>query len=297
MVSIIIPTYNRALYIERSINSALSQTYNDIEIMVVDDGSTDDTKTIVEKYCRIHKNVKYFLQANQGSNYARNLGIKYAKGDYICFLDSDDEFVCEKIEKQLSFLKETNADIVISRFMRVSNDMSETVYPQKLGLKKLDTKMLGTNFLVTTGTIFGKSDVIKKNLFDVNVSRLQDWDYVLSASQKYSVFYCEDILLRQYDTEDCISKKVRNRKWFNNICYLQDKYKNFDFVVEYLGDFYIKNCIVNNISPTDMAVVMIKKTRSVRYIFYFLVSFLGISYPLYRVYSYLKKYLNDAVNL
>ena len=94
-ISAIIPAYNVEKYINRSINSALNQTYKPFEIIVIDDGSSDNTAKLVKDY---ENDVRYIFQANQGSSSARNLGIEKAKGDWIAFLDSDDEWIETHLE-------------------------------------------------------------------------------------------------------------------------------------------------------------------------------------------------------
>ena len=102
-VSIIIPTYNRARYLAEAIESALAQTYRDFEVIVIDDGSTDNTPEIMRKYASA---VRYFRQENQGECAARNTGIKLALGEYISFLDSDDVLLAHCLEKGVAFLDE-----------------------------------------------------------------------------------------------------------------------------------------------------------------------------------------------
>jgi len=104
LVSIIIPAYNAEKYIARAIKSALNQTYKDIEVIVVDDGSTDRTAEIVKSFQ--DPRVRYIYQENQNVGVARNNGIKESRGKYITFLDADDEYLPEKVEKQVKFLKE-----------------------------------------------------------------------------------------------------------------------------------------------------------------------------------------------
>src|SRR5437868_7134370 len=97
-VSVIIPTYNRGKLITRAVNSVLNQTFNDFEIIIVDDGSKDETKNILMPYQNQKKNrIKYFYQENRGISAARNRGIKESTGEYIAFLDSDDEWVSDKL--------------------------------------------------------------------------------------------------------------------------------------------------------------------------------------------------------
>lgn len=104
LISVIIPSYNRAFILTDAINSVLLQTYKNIELLFVDDCSTDNTEEIVKNITdsRFH----YIrLEKNSGACTARNRGIKEAKGDYIAFNDSDDQWHIDKLEKQLSFLK------------------------------------------------------------------------------------------------------------------------------------------------------------------------------------------------
>ena len=116
MVSVIIPTYNRGPLIGRAIASVLNQTYKDIEVLVIDDASTDYTETVVDsiKDERLHY---YKLEKNGGACRARNVGISKAQGEYIAFLDSDDEWMSNKIELQYKFAKEKNAMAIASNFI------------------------------------------------------------------------------------------------------------------------------------------------------------------------------------
>jgi glycosyltransferase involved in cell wall biosynthesis len=104
LVSIIIPAYNAEKYIKRSIDSALQQTYKNIEIIVVDDGSTDDTAEIVKSYSE--SRILYRYQRNQGASAARNNGIAISRGVYITFLDTDDSYLPEKVEKSVNFFNQ-----------------------------------------------------------------------------------------------------------------------------------------------------------------------------------------------
>ncbi|OQX85235.1 MAG: hypothetical protein B6D55_07685 [Candidatus Omnitrophica bacterium 4484_70.2] len=113
-VSVIIPTYNREKYLPEAINSVLNQTYKDFEIIIVDDGSRDNTKEVVESFMKKypHIPIRYFYQENKGPAAARNRGIKEAKGEYIAFLDSDDIWLPEMLKESLDFLKKHNFDWV-----------------------------------------------------------------------------------------------------------------------------------------------------------------------------------------
>jgi glycosyltransferase involved in cell wall biosynthesis len=98
-VSVVIPAYNCAAYVGQAVDSVLRQTYTDWEIIVVDDGSRDDTKLILEQY---GDRIRYIYQQNQGVSIARNRGIELARGEFIAFLDADDYFLPDKIAAQIA---------------------------------------------------------------------------------------------------------------------------------------------------------------------------------------------------
>ncbi|MGL4662338.1 MAG: glycosyltransferase family 2 protein [Culicoidibacterales bacterium] len=113
LVSIIIPSYQGEAYISRSIDSALQQTYTNIEVLIIDDGSTDNTKSVVKSYIENDK-IQYIYKANGGLSDARNVGVSHAQGEYIYFLDSDDWIENDYIEKMINSALKNNSDIVLS---------------------------------------------------------------------------------------------------------------------------------------------------------------------------------------
>lgn len=111
-VSIILCTYNRAALLPRAIDSVLKQTYDNWELVVVDDGSKDNTRALVSKYMDADSRISYFHKWNSGLAEARNTGIRLAIGDYLCFLDSDDEFAPTHLETRVHYLdRERNWDV------------------------------------------------------------------------------------------------------------------------------------------------------------------------------------------
>lgn len=128
LVSIIIPLYNTENYISEAINSALNQTYENIEILIIDDGSTDGSLKIVKKFQS--DRIKIYLQKNKGGAAARNLGLQYTKGRYIQFLDSDDLLKSDKIELQMELLEKLGYpdDILISgQWVRFSEKIENKI--------------------------------------------------------------------------------------------------------------------------------------------------------------------------
>ena len=112
-LSIIIPVYNLENYLENCLDSVCSQSFTDLEVLLVDDGSTDDTAAICQAYCRVDKRLRYFQQANQGQGAARNKGLDYAQGEYIGFVDGDDYIHPQMYEVLIKEAEEKEAAIAI----------------------------------------------------------------------------------------------------------------------------------------------------------------------------------------
>ena len=130
-VSVIIPTYNRAHLIDRSIQSVLNQTYQDFELIVVDDRSTDNTEDIIRQFREKDKRIKYIKHdKNKGGSAARNTRIKNSVGKYIVFQDSDDEWFPEKLEKQMKIFETASLEVgvVYTGFWRIK-DNKKTYIP------------------------------------------------------------------------------------------------------------------------------------------------------------------------
>ena len=202
LISIIIPTYNRAHIIKQSIESVLNQTYNNIELIIVDDGSIDNTKEVVDSIK--DERIIYVKQENQGACSARNKGVDFAKGQYIAFHDSDDVWHLDKLEKQIKALKQNNADIVFCK-MFVFGNFKKRIVPKnfKEGFLQNHSLPLG----ISTQTLIGKSEIFFNNKFDTNVPRLQDFELLLRIHKNYSVYCIDEPLVDYCVQKDSISEK------------------------------------------------------------------------------------------
>ncbi len=116
LVSIIIPVYNVAPYLVEALESAIHQTYKNLEIIIIDDGSTDGSETICDEYARKDHRVRVIHQDNKGLSAARNIGLGIMTGDAVAFLDSDDALEFDYVEKLVEAMNREDADIVICRF-------------------------------------------------------------------------------------------------------------------------------------------------------------------------------------
>lgn len=207
IISIIVPTYNRASIIGRTINNLLEQSFINFEIIIIDDCSTDDTEQIIKQFddnrIRYYKNVM-----NKGACYSRNRGIMLASGEYIAFQDSDDLWKTNKLKEQLRYLKEKNADIVFCQ-MEQFNEQGiriSTIPDRLIENNTIDYPTLLNGNLISTQTILGKRECFKNIAFDESLPRFQDWDLVLRLSQKYKIIFQNSIFVTQFLQKDSISK-------------------------------------------------------------------------------------------
>lgn len=212
MISVIIPTFNYAEFISDAIDSVLAQTFKDFEIIVVDDGSTDNTKDILNKYS---DNIKYYYQDNKGPASARNLGIKNASGSYICFLDSDDIFMPNKLKLQIDTfhsISKQNTALLYSNFTSVNKrlDISIQHYKcPKFQSHKIAFDYLIKNNFINTSTVMIKRDFLcDVDLFDEKLKYLEDYDLWLKLGSKYEFFHIRNFLVKTRSHNKNYSKQV-----------------------------------------------------------------------------------------
>lgn len=207
MISVIIPVYNREKTIKRAVESVLEQTYKNIEIIIVDDHSTDNSINIIHKLN--DKRIKIFrLNENKGACYARNYGVKQAHGQYIAFQDSDDFWFPEKLEEQIKCLQEQKKDLVFCR-MNTYNEKNTFLHltPAIYENKCITYNDLIYGNLVSTQTILCKKEIFQNNQFDNSIKRFQDWDFVLQVAKQYQIYFLAETLVNQYIQRDSISNK------------------------------------------------------------------------------------------
>lgn len=191
MVSVIIPNYNGEKYIEGCIESVEHQTYKDLEVIIVDDGSHDLSKKIIEKYQKKYSNIKYYFQQNLGGSIARNKGIELANGKYFLFLDSDDILYPDAISIMIKKIIDTNADLVIGNFRKIDLNDNEIIK-----CEIVENESIVNDVYTLVGTIpnptnkLYKADIIKNNMISWgNVKIGQDLNFYL----KY-LLYCKKIV-------------------------------------------------------------------------------------------------------
>ena len=237
MISVIIPTYNRSKTLARSVDSVLNQdSIDEMEVIIVDDGSTDDTEALICNKYRHETRVRYYKQKNQGACSARNYGIDQARGEDIAFQDSDDVWRKNKLSEELNALKENNADVV---FCALNANGDKYPKDQQSGFVK-QQYFFRTPNSISTQTILGKKSVFRDIRFDPQMPRLQDRDIAIRLAGKYKVYYLDRILVDVYTQEDSISKN--NKKGIIAIQRILSKYEK-----ELTDDITSKNKLLSDL--------------------------------------------------
>lgn len=224
LVSVIIPSYNREKTIIRAIDSVLNQTYKNIEVIVVDDCSSDNTITILKKkYNNISNVIIVQLKKNSGACVARNKGIDISKGKYIAFLDSDDFYYQDKIEKQIKAMKQSGKKVCASSYTRIDEKgKKQSINVVKKTKNTLYNELLYCNF-ITTGTLIAKAECLKKERFDERLPRYQDWDLVLRLALTYEFELLEEETLFQESQSISITSSTSHKKTFDAMQIILEK--------------------------------------------------------------------------
>ena len=199
-VSVIVPVYNSKAYLERCVDAILTQTYSDLEVVLVDDGSSDNSLEICREYEKKDSRIKVFHKENGGSSSARNVGIKEATGEYICFCDSDDYYEKDIIENLMKVFNE-NSDAVIAQCMAVCRDEDGTLVSGPLKdsgkiVKESNEEFLRELLLHVGDSSFCskmiKSDFMKR--FSFNEGRLnEDFELLVYMLEEFDAIYTYEI--------------------------------------------------------------------------------------------------------
>jgi len=189
-VSVIITTYNRAEYVTKAIESVLSQTYQDWELVIVDDGSVDETPKVVSRYLTDDGKVRYLRQTNQGLSAARNRGITETHGKYVAFLDDDDWWVPEKLKTQVAFM-EAQPDVGLSytriRIIRETNGRLDdsTIIPVKMATTF--EEIIGESFIPASTVLIRRDCLENLDWFKSDAVPQEDVELWLRFVQKWKI--------------------------------------------------------------------------------------------------------------
>ena len=200
-VSIIIATYNRAHYIGRAIQSVLNQTYQDFEVIIVNDASTDDTEEVVKSFNDERLRYIQLSKNSGGAPVPRNAGIRAARGEYIAFLDDDDEWLPEKLEKQVNKFKSVSSDVgvVYHGYVYVNEQTGEKLFeviPDKKG--DVFELLLEKGIVGDTTPLVRKECFKRVGLYDTEFLGTYDRDMWLRVAKCYKFDFVPEILAKYY---------------------------------------------------------------------------------------------------
>jgi glycosyltransferase involved in cell wall biosynthesis len=208
-VSVIIPAYNRAHLLKGATATVLAQTWTDFELIIVDDGSEDETRDVCMRLCTRDSRVRYIYQSNKGPNAARNAGVHAAQGRFIAFLDSDDLWEPTKLAKQLDIAEtEANVGLVYCdwAYITEAGEIRPGVNPPDLGLPSMYESLLYSNAVhgSASAVLIRKECFDSVGLFDEALRYMEDWDMWLRVAQYFQLAKIHDVLvyLRQHQGQE-----------------------------------------------------------------------------------------------
>jgi glycosyltransferase involved in cell wall biosynthesis len=189
LFSIVIPTYNRAHLISRAIDSVVNQTYKNWELIIVDDGSTDNTKALVDNYCNNNNRIRYIYQENAERSAARNNGIGSAKGEFICFLDSDDYYLPKRLQSLFESVKEPNIVYYTGLVLEKKNGLLNRHENPVNGIKKFDEICLAT---IHSQQMCIPISIAKNFMYDTQFRVGEDLELWLRINNEFPFKYLEN---------------------------------------------------------------------------------------------------------
>lgn len=199
IVDIIIPTYNRASLLSRAIDSVFKQTYPHWKLMIVDDGSTDGTEAILNNYQKLDARISSIKIEQSGVGHARNIGVEALDSEWICFLDSDDEWLPEKLQRQVEIAQENHFVLIYSdeNWIRDGLILKKKNFQQKSGgsllLKSLEQCLIGPSTVMLKRSVFEEvGGFLRSHLV------CEDYDLWLKITSLYEVHYIDQPLINKY---------------------------------------------------------------------------------------------------
>lgn len=245
-ISVIIPVFNSSLYLDHCLSTVVNQTLKDIEIILIDDGSTDDSLNVIKNYAKKYNNIKYTSKENEGQAIARNIGIQMSSGEFITFIDSDDYIELNMLEKLYNIAKSDNSDIVLCDYVEEysnKNIEKKSLYIEADNINK-------SYILCVAGPC---SKIINSNIFKKNDIKFLEGNIyedlaVIPALALYSnkISYCNEILyhyvIRQNSTMNQTKYSKKLESIFNVMDFLSNQFEGTNFSEE-LEFLYINHLL------------------------------------------------------
>ena len=225
LISVIIPLYNKEAIIERSVQSVLSQSFKDFELIVVDDGSTDNSAKIVENIQ--DERIRLFYQENGGPSKARNTGINYAQGEWVLFLDADDELLPNALDKLYEVGSNfSHIDIIDGAYI-VRKGNFEKFFPRKDATVKNNFRsFFYREILPSTGHTLFKRELLAQHLYNPNIRRYEDVELIMHLLH-VSKIITSSIPVFRVNTDYSSASKARSSIKEDYLGHLNFKHKGF----------------------------------------------------------------------
>ncbi|PCJ25697.1 MAG: hypothetical protein COA97_07400 [Flavobacteriales bacterium] len=250
MISIIIPVYNAEKYISETINSVFSQTYRNWELIIIDDGSADNSANIIKQFCKDNDKVRYYYQENSGVSVARNNGMNKAKGKYIALLDADDVWEKDNLRLKNDVLETKNDVSWVFSNMYNANETAEIVSEASKGTDKniLESILLWKREVIPgpcSNIIFKKKCFEDGISFDKELSTAADQYFTIQLASRYKGHHINEPLWRYRILSNSMSKnisvmekdhirvynKAANKKLFKNFWFKQQCFSNLYWIL------------------------------------------------------------------
>ena len=197
-VSVVITCFNYGRFLQESVESALFQSFVDLEVLIIDDGSTDNTSAVVRRWTG-KKQFRYIRQENAGQAAAKNLGIRESRGEFVAFLDADDRWDKHKLEKQIERFSDRQVGVVYSRVFRMKPDGTDPYNPVRRGhlvprRGSVTKYLIFDNFVPFSSAVVRRQCLEKVGGFDETLRMSIDWDLWLRISVSYDFDYVNEPL-------------------------------------------------------------------------------------------------------
>lgn len=235
MVSVVIPTYNRAGTLMRSIQSVTGQSYQEWELIIVDDGSTDRTEELVRPVMQEDMRIQYIrCPENKGQAAARNTGIKAARGAYIAFQDSDDCWMPDKLQKQILMMEEhPEYGLIYGQMVYNEGGVLSAPYPPTDAGRQVFSECLRQNLIGTPTMLVRKEVFDTVGIFDTSLPAMEDYELALRITKHYLAGFIAEPVITAYKSADSVSRDLGKHLIAN--CMILKKYER-DFKEQHIWD-------------------------------------------------------------
>jgi glycosyltransferase involved in cell wall biosynthesis len=245
LITVVITCYNHGKYLSEAVESVLKQTYQPIEIIVVDDGSTDNTKEVASKY----SGIQYVYQSNQGLSAARNTGADHSSGACILFLDADDWLLPQALSINIQYLeKDPEAAFVSGAFKVLKMESNEEILMQTPVSDSHYNRLLEFNYISMHATVLYRQWVFNEFKFDVTLKACEDYDLYLRIARKYSVLHHTEFIAvyrfhdlnMSYDTVKMMNAAIEAIKKQESYLHTEAEKKSYKKGIKNFRLFYCK---------------------------------------------------------